>query len=270
MRITVFCFVALVLMSTAALAVPSCSVTFSESDLRITPYIHDDDTFDVVGLSGANALLGQVGLPSLPVRRLYMLIPQDCRVASVNITYLDTTSLSGDYYVLPGQLPAPTNGGPPPPFVDPDSVAYSSTSLYPDCFATCIAEGFSSGYKVAEIEVNPVRYVASERRLLFCSSMDITLSLEQCENLARPVHRRSELTQQHVERTVRAMVVNPEDIDGYDLGFGFHVEGRSSPSRLTLTELPSVEGNPVDYVVITSAALSGAFDSIIDWRTRRG
>jgi hypothetical protein len=38
------------------------------------------------------------------------------------------------------------------------------------------------------------------------------------------------------------MVVNPEDIDGYDLGFGFHVEGRSSPSRLTLTELPSVSG----------------------------
>ena len=209
MKLKMFCFAAvLAVLPTMAVALPSCSVTFSESDLRITPRIHDDDTFDVVGLNGTNSLLGQVGLPSLPAKRFYMLIPQDCRVASVNITYLDTSSLSGDYYVLPCQLPALTNGGPPPPFVEPDSAAYSSTSLYPDCFATCIGEGFSSGYKLAEIEVHPVRYVASERRLLFCSSVHITLSLEQCENLARPVYRRSDLTQQHIEKTVRAMVVS--------------------------------------------------------------
>lgn len=187
---------------------PSHSASFSEENLTFSEYVHDDDTFDVVGLSGTFPLLDPAGFPSLPAKRLYVLIPQDRTCASVNITYLDTASLSGDYYVLPCQLPKLTNGGPPSPFVEPDSAAYSSTSLYPQGFAALIGEGFSSGYKLAEIEIHPVRYVASERRLVFCSNMHVTLNLEQCENLARPVYRRSELTQQHVEKAVRATVVS--------------------------------------------------------------
>ena len=208
MRLTVFWLAALALLPATALAMPSCSVTFSGNDLSFSEFVHDNDTFDVAGLSGASPLLDPAGFPSLPAKRFYVLIPQDRRCASLNITNLDTASLSGGYYVLPCQLPKLTNGGPPPPFVEPDSSAYNSTSLYPDGFATVIGEGFCSGYKLAEIEVHPVRYVASERRLVFCSSMHITLSLQQSESQARPVYRRSELTQQHVEKTVRAMVVS--------------------------------------------------------------
>jgi len=161
-----------------------------------------------------------------------MLIPQDRTCTSVNVTYLDTASLSGDFYMLPCQLPALTNGGPPRPFIEPDSAAYSLTSLYPEGFATLIGEGFSSGYKLAEIEIHPVRYVASERRLVFCSSVHIALNLEQCENLARPVYRRSELTQQHVEDVVRTMVANPEDVAGY-LGGEFDVfKAKGEPGPL--------------------------------------
>jgi len=225
-------------------------MTFSEKDLSLSEFVYDDDTFHLVGLSGTFPLLDPDGFPSLPARRVYVLIPQDRTCTAVNVTSLDTTSLTGSYFVFPCQLPALTDGSAPPPFKEPDSAAYGATSLYPDGFATLVGEGFSSGYKLAEIEVHPVRYVASERRLVFCSSMHITLSLQQCENLARPIYRRSELTQQHIEKAVRAMVVNPEDVAGYNLGYGFHVEGRSSPGRLTVTELPSVEGNAVDYVVM--------------------
>jgi hypothetical protein len=270
MKLTVVFIAVLAMLPAAALAMPSCSVTFSETDLSLSKYTHGSDTFDVVGLKGSYPLLEPAGFPSLPVKRLYFLIPQDRTVTSVNVTSLDTTSLSGNYYVLPCQLPELTDGSPPPPFTEPDSTAYGSGDLYPSGFATLVGEGFSSGYKLAEIEIHPVRYVAADRRLVFCSSMHVTLSLQQCENLARPVYRRSELTQEHIEKTVRAMVVNLEDVEGYDLGPGFQVQGPSSPGRLTVTELPSVEGNTVDYVVITSEAMAGAFDSIIDWRTRRG
>lgn len=209
MRLIAFCFaVAAALLPVAAVAMPSCSVTFSENDLCFSKYVHGSDTFDVVGLRGTGPLTGPAGFPSLPVERMYFLIPQDRRCAAVNVTYLDTTSLAGDYYMLPCQLPALTDGSPPPPFTEPDSAAYSSTSLYPEGFATLVGEGFSSGYKLAEIEIHPVRYVAAERRLVFCSSINITLNLVQCENLARPVYRRSELAQQHVEKMVRAMVVS--------------------------------------------------------------
>jgi hypothetical protein len=209
MRFTVVCFaVVLALVPAAALAMPSCSVTFSEEDLGFSEYVHDDDTFNGVGLSGTFPLLSPAGFASLPSKRLYFLIPQDRRCVSLNITNLDTASLSGQYYMLPCQLPKLTNGGPPAPFAEPDSSAYSSTALYPSGFASLVGEGFSSGHKLAEIEIHPVRYVAAERRLVFCSSMHIALNLEQCENLARPVYRRSELTQEHVEKTVRSMVVS--------------------------------------------------------------
>ncbi len=87
MKLTVFCAaVALAVLPTTAQATLSYSVTFSEKDLSFSEYVHADDTFDVVGLNGANALLGQVGLPSLPAKRVYILIPQDRRCTAVNVT----------------------------------------------------------------------------------------------------------------------------------------------------------------------------------------
>jgi hypothetical protein len=50
MRLTVLCTaVVLALLPTTALTSPSCSVTFSQTDLSFSTYVHDDDTFDVVG-----------------------------------------------------------------------------------------------------------------------------------------------------------------------------------------------------------------------------
>jgi hypothetical protein len=119
-------------------------------------------------------LTGPTGFPSLPVQRLYILIPQDRTCSSVDVTSLDTNTLSGSYYVLPCQLPELTDGSPPPPFTEPDSAAYNSGSLYPSGFATLVGEGFSSGYKLAEIEIHPVCYVAAERRLVFCDWESMT------------------------------------------------------------------------------------------------
>jgi hypothetical protein len=175
MKLTAFClFAAMAVLPMLASGMPSCSVTFSENDLCFSEYVHGSDTFDVVGLRGTGPLTVPTGFPSLPVKRLYLLIPQDRACTSVNVTSLDTTSLPGDYYMLPCQLPALTDGSPPPPFTEPDSAAYSSTSLYPDGFATLVGEGFSSGYKLAEVEIHPVRYVASERRLEFCDWESMT------------------------------------------------------------------------------------------------
>ncbi len=175
MKPKVFCLsIVLAMLPAMALAMPSCSVTFSENDMSFSKYVHSDDTFDVVHLSRANPLIDPLGFPSLPFIRVYMLIPQDRRCVSVNITNLDTVSLPGQYYVFPCQLPKLTNGGLPPPFVEPDSAAYSSTSLYPDGFATLIGEGFSSGYKLAEIAIYPLGYVAAERRLVLCDWESMT------------------------------------------------------------------------------------------------
>ena len=58
MKLTVLCLAAaLTLLPVAALAMPSCSVTFSQDDLSFSKSVHDDDTFDVVGLKGAGQLL---------------------------------------------------------------------------------------------------------------------------------------------------------------------------------------------------------------------
>ena len=178
-----FCVAVLAMLPAVALAMPSCTATFSQSDLSFSKYTHGNDSFDVVRLKGTSALLEPTGFPSLPVERVYILIPQDRTCSSINVTALDTGSLSGNYYVLPCQSPKLTNGGPPAPFVEPGSAAYNSDSLYPSGFASLVGEGFSSGYKLAEIEIHPVRYVAAERRFVFCSSMHVTLNPEQCEDL---------------------------------------------------------------------------------------
>jgi len=120
------------------------------------------------------------------------------------------------------------------------------------------------------VRVNPVQFTPTSGELELYTHISFTLILEPDSNWTLPVIRRNGLAQLEVERFIRGVIQNDEDVENY-LGYGFQtLEPPGGSGGLVITELPSVEGNAVDYVIITSDALQDAFRPLADWKTQKG
>jgi hypothetical protein len=264
-------------------ASPVASVTFSMDDLSFEQCIHGSDTFQIPHVVGASLATDSLGAPDLPFKTVTLLIPQDRTCIGVDVTYETQQVLDSVYNVYPTQTPV-IIGEEPGPFVEPDSAIYESDSAFPSSLASLLHEGYRYGYKLVTVRVYPLTYRPASRELTFHSEVRLSLNLEACENEAVPVLRRSSIAQGHIERVISGTVSNPEDVRGYFLGREFRLEGGAGePKRLAITDLPSVQGNCVDYVLITTDELVDAFKPLIttdelvdafkpleDWKTRKG
>jgi len=161
-------------------------------------------------------------------------------------------------------------GEEPSEFMEPDSAIYSSFDLFPGSPACKLGEANESGYRIVYLAVYPLRYRPAARELTFYSEIHLTLEVAPCQSHAVPVYRRNALTQRHLEKYIAAMVENPQDIEGYYLGSDFRVQGAAVPGRQAITELPSLEGFCVDYVVVTSDELTPGFQAFADMKTKKG
>jgi len=251
-------------------ASPVTTVTFSMDDLAFEQLLHGNDTFQIPHVVGASLRTDSFGAPHLPFKTVVLLVPQDRTCTGVRVTYAKSQVLDGDYYVYPTQTPV-TIGEEPGPFVEPDSAIYESDSAFPRAAASPWREGYRYGYKLVTVRVYPLTYRPASRELTFYSEIRLSLDLEACENTAVPVLRRSSVAQGHIERVISGTISNPEDVEGYFLGREFRLEGGSGePKRLVITDLPSLQGNCVDYVLITTDELADAFRPLQDWKTRKG
>jgi hypothetical protein len=251
-------------------AAPTAVVTFSPDSLSFEQYVHGDDTFQIPDVAGALFRVDSVAAPNLPFTTVRVLIPQNRTCTGVTITSSTAQVLEGAFYVCPTQTPI-VMGEESGPFVEPDSAIYGSSTPFPESPAVQWREGYMSGYKLVTVRVYPLIYRPAFRELTFHSEVHISLSLQACANEAAPLFRRSSIAQEHIERFISGMVSNPADVEGYSLGESFEVyDGSDDPKELLITELPTLRGQCVEYVLITTDELADAFRPLLDWKTKKG
>ena len=68
-------------------------------------------------------------------------------------------------------------------------------------------------------------------------------------------------------RELETVVVNAHEAEGYVF---FEVEGKKKEGGFQPTPYPSLEGSPVDYVIITNDSLAATFQVLADWKTAKG
>ena len=98
---------AVILMSALILSV-SGSALGATHDVFFTPDMLSYDTvdsYDVVRLEGGR-LLTREGHPMLPMSRVAVSIPYDCRVTSYEIVPVETMTIEGDYWIYPASPPS--------------------------------------------------------------------------------------------------------------------------------------------------------------------
>jgi len=169
------------------------------------------DAYDFVVLEGAT-MTNDVGAPSLPVLAVNVVLPQGMRLTEVYCAPKTTEGIAGTYNILPAQPPLPLSSETRPEFVPPDPAVYSSDQDYPGKLAEPAGQSSMSGYNMAQLLVYPLQYRPKSGILTFNTLVTLSLNLEPADLGYLPIGNRSPKTRAAMERDIRALVANPEDV----------------------------------------------------------
>jgi len=245
---------------------------FRFEDLIITSKIEPSDSnlYYHIKLIGCDLTTVEIGKPLLPVYFLSLLIPPDEDVDGITVDSIISTKvdIAGEYWVYPAQPPVYLGGT--PEFAPPDSETYTSNLPYPGELVKVGWVGYRSGYKIVNLLIYPVQFTPAQKKLELWTNICFTLRTKAGINLAVPVYRRSEQSQRIIEAYIKSLVENPEDVRGAE-GDPHQAEQRAKEAKpLEITFLPSIEGEFVDYVIITNETLKDTFQMFADWKTKKG
>lgn len=258
----------LIILLKLAMADVSHNADFPISDLSIEAILEpaDSNIYHHIEQIGCLFKTKLLGFPELPYQAINLVIPANEEVIGITIDNTISEELGDTFYVYPAQPPWKI-GDPRPPFVPPDSEAYSSNLPYPGNLAEVAHCGYFSGYHLVTVRLYPTQYIPAARKLIFYSKIAFTIHTRACVSKAVPVYRRSPIVQARMEKIVKSLVENPEEVRSRK----WEVRSEKIETKpLLITSLPSIEGSGVDYLIITSEALKDTFQVLADWKTRKG
>lgn len=220
------------------------TIQFDARDLSFTKA----GGYDVVHFSDFITTL-ETGKPMMPAAVFNVVIPPTATVTDIKVTPLDPYEIAGTYRIHPVQTPVAVSAGSQPPFVEPDPATYAAETPYPGKLVDWIHTGTKSEYRICGFVLHPLSYVPATGKLTLYRKMQVELTYAEQDVAPIPMT----LSQQSVfGRDVAQLVINPEDVSAF-----------APPVRLT--------DNPdVDYAIITTAAQSTWFGTLVDWRNKKG
>jgi hypothetical protein len=209
----------------------------------------------------AYGTLRESGLPELPVRIVNILLPQGEEIDNFEFTCTAPKKLRENIEVrMATERLAPGHEGPFLPSADAGGV-------FPPAPAVRLGTGLFHGFAIASFAVFPVRYDGST--LFLSERIELRLSTRSDAGAQSATTRKRSRRRfrQEVNSTIKSLVENPRSIDDYyfDWTAEFPAKGGFRP-----TQVPSVEGSPVDYVIITGDAMAAEYQRLADWKTLQG
>ncbi|MBM3313017.1 T9SS type A sorting domain-containing protein [candidate division WOR-3 bacterium] len=224
---------------------------FDQIDLVIT----SKDGFDNIELRGG-VTLTQPGSPRVPRVVEALVIPSGATPVRVELTGEEWVTLPGTYKVGPAQpdFPLPQPGKTRTPTLHPPNPAiYGSSEAYPKTVAMLTGSGTWAGYRIAHVELHPVRYIPTTGELQVASKL--SYKLEYAGGASAVVA--TERQQAEFGDMVRTLVVNPNDVK------------RCAPQVRPATSFALPPGR-YEYVVITDSIMDTVFARLADWKTQKG
>ncbi|UCD05510.1 MAG: hypothetical protein JSV98_10445, partial [candidate division WOR-3 bacterium] len=229
------------------------TATFSMDDL----VIYSAAGNDVVEIKG-HAVMVYPGAPRMPRVVQKLVIPAGAVLANVRVVAEDWQDIPGTFDVVPAQpdVPLPMPGKTfEPEIFPPDPDIYSSDRPFPEQTVTNGGTGNMNGYRIAHVEIFPVRYIPAQKKIQLATT--ITYEIEYQENQVR--NSIATARQRDVfGNAVRALVANPENIRQF------------APVVQKTTRPATVPPGYFEYVVISAPPLDTVFERFAEWKTKKG
>ena len=228
------------------------TASFDRGDLVVTQH----SGFDNVELRGGAALI-QPGAPRVPRVVQRVLVPAGAEPTGVELVAAEWTTIPGRHNLAPAQpdvpLPMPGKTFSMPNYAQ-DPAVYSVEAYYPVSCVRLTGSGTLAGYRMASVELLPVRVNPVSGELQLATRIEYRLSFDAGN---RDAYVPSKEQREFYAAMVRAMVVNHRDV------------GRFAPSvrRSAVLTLPFGD---YEYVVISAPPLDTCFGRLTAWKTLKG
>ena len=247
--------------------VPATTHTFDRGQIEIERFETErGEAFDRIAMPGLRQI-STPGAPSLPVEVVRFVIPGDARVDGVVVTGLGEEELPGTWRIVPAQVEVPI--GEEAPWTDPDPAIYGSDAPYPESRVVYLGDGYLGGYHIASVAIYPLQYRPSSGRVTLATEVSLELSLSAGRDRSLARGRVTERSDELYRRLVSGLVENPEDVER-KAGTEVVPFSELGPEGFLPRYTPSLEGSPVEYVIITSDEFQPYFQDLADWKTQKG
>jgi hypothetical protein len=196
-----------------------------------------------------------IGYPILPVKTSKIFIPADETVVSTKIRYGTLNTIEGSYNIQYVTTPKPNTDEEPTSVEKPASEIYETNELYPSNIYNLRKPQFLNGVKVALTDLMPVLYNPVEGQLKYYNELAVTITTEKDNRPDRVMpFRNSPIDREKILNTID----NTEDF--------IRFYKSTDNGVLTASEESSEAAATRKYVVITTAELSPAFESLTAYR----
>ena len=241
MKLIALMLAGLMLCMSAPAATLTHTFSFERAALRLAPQA--DGT--TVTLAAEARPCDTPGAPWLPAAYRTLLLPAGARVTGVRSAG-DEALVQSNITVSPTQPPQRRNAPKAAP-VPMRAETYALDARLPQQPAQYLETQTMRGYTLVALRLNPVRYNAAHRALYFAAELQVTIEYDMATPAAQPARNLDVFG-----AMARGLAANPQ-----------LAAARPQTRRLAAR-------NAVDYLVITSPALSNAFAALAAQRASRG
>ena len=216
----------------------SMDFTFSADDVTLTPV----GDYTVVGLADGARPMDEVGAPAIPAKFVNILLPAGAENISISANGAATLLAEG-IVPRPAQPQSPKSK-PRPAFVAANA-RYADAGAWPAEVATDQGDHDMQGFRFVSVRLNPLTYVGAEKKLYLREKITVTARYEVAAQPRAISAKQNSL----FAPLVNSLVANP------------------GSSSVFAPQVRAVEPRAaVDYLIITSAALSNAFQQLANYR----
>lgn len=195
------------------------------------------------------------GTPWLPGRDVTLLVPADAQVRRV-VVEGEERLLRAGIDVVPAQPPQPRSRPIAAP-VPRNAAAYAAAQRTPAAQGHFTGAHSVRGYSLATVRLNPLRYAPAAKELYLAPRLTVTVVYDLPK-------ARTEAPARHADRVrelVRKLVVNPSEKNVEPARPEVSAQ-KSVDSALGVAEEDVAPRAAVDYLIITTAALTNAFRAL--------
>ncbi|MBD3335050.1 MAG: hypothetical protein GF355_06005, partial [Candidatus Eisenbacteria bacterium] len=244
---------------------------------------HDPHTgYDHIRCEGLSSFTSPrwPGSPALPALQRTVLLPEGMRVASLSVLPQNPVLVAEDIQPFPGPVPGSEQEEEPSPEF------YGPGGSFPPRFELLTTNNAYREFRLAHFVAFPLEWRANGGRLFLYRTLKVSISLEAVDASEAPPRRlrpERRLSRGHWElEWIRQHVMNPGDLDLFYEDSpqpSYAVAETTHATGFDPTERPSLQGTPVDMVIVTGGTwphgdiagdMTVPFQRWADWRTKTG
>jgi len=233
-------------------------LTFSFDKPVITNVIKGEEVFNQVAIEGL-PMIGDIGVPLLPVKPINLLLPQKAAVESIDVVNCDVIQIGDGYNVEIGATPVILTA------LNNDksnkNIRFNPMISYPVVNFENIGIHDFRGYSILTFNLYPVQYLGINGRLSYFSEITVTITISN-NDMVNSLFRRFPTDE----------IVMREMIDDFSMDISstyVAVDPEVFPKSM------AASGDSYDYVVVTSEELKNSsgeytFQDLIQYKINNG